>query len=45
MSYVVGEISGFADPILKILLPIESHVICECHRLYTIMLPPTGAEQ
>lgn len=27
-------ISGFTQPILKICLPIDSHVICECHRRY-----------
>ena len=38
-------ISGSTEPILKILLPIESHVICECHRLYNITLRHMGAEQ
>lgn len=30
----VRLIPGYNEPILEILLPIDSHIICQCHRLY-----------
>jgi len=29
---LLGVISGSTEPVLKIILPIESDIFCECHR-------------